>query len=64
MDSYMDEACKNAAKAYLKTCSSGGMPDKEVEVVQKHVDAMGDLHYFAMNIAEALKENGYKVVKA
>lgn len=63
MENFIDDACKDAIGGYLRTCSNGGMPDKEVDLVRNHCEAMADLNYFSVMVLTAMKEKGMKLVK-
>lgn len=62
MKNWMDEAAKKAVEGYLRTCSSGGMPQDQMALVRRHVEAAADLNYFALALANAMKEQGQQIV--
>jgi hypothetical protein len=61
MRSWIDDAVMRAARSYLRTCSCGGMPQKTIDVVETHVEAMADLKMFGVAIAEEMNRQGLHV---
>jgi hypothetical protein len=62
MRTWIDDAVYAAIKSYLRTCSSGGMPDEEVDMVCLHVDAAADLAYFGQVVAQEIRDRNMKLV--
>ena len=52
--SIFDGVIPAAIRSYLRTCSSGGMPKKNIDIVQVNVDEAERLGYFKLAIAEAV----------
>ena len=52
----IDRTMANAMKGYLRTCSAGGIPQEEIDLIVTHVDQAAKLHYFATAFATAQHE--------
>jgi hypothetical protein len=51
---HFDGVIPSAVRGYLRRCSSGGMPKKQIDAVQFNVDEAERLGYFKLAIAEAM----------
>ena len=51
---HLDGVIPNAIRGYLRRCSSGGMPKKQIEIVKANVDEAERLGYFKLAIAQAM----------
>lgn len=49
----VDQAVIDAMNGYLRTCSSGGMPQEQIDLVRTHFEAAADLSYFTVVLFEA-----------